>query len=268
MRNVEYVYDDFNVAKEFVLSLHLRTIRQRFSSVADWKPDNCVLVYVSGKPVAVADCQRTDDDIGAICGLIARPDYGAYAILALLALKRHTKLEQWVACVRNANPSVMNIGRRFLDELYDQGAWEISNNLMQLHGPVSYLSPTPLVISTLHLKSLHLPPIKSWSSAAQRQILELAKAPGTGSLIAPSGDEIGPLLMTFAFELANTPGPVRQDLTRVLMFMMLSCHGINMPERMVRKYTNPAAIGDFQRNIDLALSKLDDSGEQLFIPKN
>jgi hypothetical protein len=89
MAQIEYLYDDVAAAKSFVLSLKLKVIRERFSSLQDWNPDNCVLAMVGGRPVALADCNRTEDGLGAICGLISRPGFGGYAVCALSALKRH-----------------------------------------------------------------------------------------------------------------------------------------------------------------------------------
>jgi len=267
MGQIEYLYDDVGASKAFVLSLKLRVIRERFSSLQDWSPDNCALVLVAGRPVALADCTRSEDGLGAICGLIARPGFGGYAIRALSALKRHTQLRHWTAAVRAPHPAVFAIARRYLDELYDQGAWEVSNELMLKHGPLGHLRPTPLVISTFHLRHLQLPPIKDWSTASRRQLLEAALSPGTVNLVAPSGDNLGPLMMTLAFELANTTGSVRQNMTRTLMFMMMAMNGIPVPDKMARKFISPSAPGDFQRSIDVALASLDSSGTSLFSPQ-
>ena len=267
MEKIEYVYDDATASKAFVLSLKLKVIRERFSSLQHWNPDNCALVLLGGKPVALADCNRSEDGLGAICGLIARPGFGGYAVNALSALKRHTQLQHWAAAVRAPNPAVFGIARRYLDELYDQGAWEISNELMLKHGALGHLRPTPLVISTFHLRHLQLPPIKVWNSATRRQLLEAARSPGTVNLVAPSGDNLGPLMMTLAFELANTAGLVRQNMTRTLMFMMMAMNGIQVPDKMARKFISPSAPGDFQQSIDVALASLDRSGTLLFSPQ-
>ncbi|KAA3509194.1 hypothetical protein [Agrobacterium rosae] len=267
MEQIEYLYDDVAAAKSFVLSLKLKVIRERFSSLQDWNPDNCVLAMVRGRPVALADCNRTEDGLGAICGLISRPGFGGYAVCALSALKRRTRLQHWAAGIREPNPAVLGIARRFLDELYDQGAWEIANELMLVHGPLGHLRPTPLVISTFHLKHLGLPPIGTWSSSTKRHLLEAARAPGTVNLVSPSGDGLGPLLMTFAFEIADTPGRARLGMTRTMMFMMMAMHGITVPEKLMRKFMIPSAPRDFQQSVDKALSLLDDSGPSLFSPQ-
>lgn len=265
MASVDYIYDDDRAARAFVLSLKLKTIRERFSSVNDWKPDHSVLAVVNGIPVALADCNVSADSVGAVGGLIARPNFGGYAVSALAALKRQTQLRHWAAAVRAPNPAVFGIARRFLDEPYDQGAWEVANELMLINGPLAHLRPTPLVISTFHLKHLQLPPLRTWSATTKRQVLEAARSPGTINLVAPSGDNLGPLMMTLAFELANTPVPVRQHMTRTLMFMMMTMHGFPVPQKMARKFIAPSAPREFQQSIDLTLASLDVSGKTLFL---
>lgn len=258
-------FDEFDAARKFVLSLKLKTIRQRFASVQDWNPHHCALVYLDGRPVALADCMVTGDRAAAICGLIAKPGFGAFALRALFALKRHTALGYWVATVRTPSNSVIAIGRCHLDELYDQGAWEISNEIMQRIGPSPTLSPIPLVLSRSMLRNLKLPPISHWSDRTKLQVLDAAIAPGSANLIAPSGDALGQLLVTAAFEVAGIPFDVRQNMVRMIMVSTAAMHWRSPSPIALRKLLSQSAIADFQHGVLSARSSLRTGGSALFL---
>jgi hypothetical protein len=92
LRKVEFIIDDYALAKRFVTSLPEKTQRSRFSDVKKWDPERVVLVKVDNRLAAMADAVVTADDAAASISLVARPSFEAYA---LRAHARAEEATQW-----------------------------------------------------------------------------------------------------------------------------------------------------------------------------
>lgn len=253
MPRLSYTFDNRKSAHQFISSLDKKTVKARFSSVADWRPDHLALVSVDSEVVAMADCSMTADGRAANCGIVARPGKGAYALTALSRLKKHVGVSHWFATLREPSTSTLAIARRHVDEVYDQGAWEISNDLAKRYGPQQHLRPLALTTTERFLKLAGLPRLSSLDAVSRQQILKAASPQGGVVLRSPSGLDIGsPMAIGMAFDLLDTPMSDRQHFARMMLLMMAGAHGLNINSKFAGKFADPTAMMRTGKAIDAA----------------
>ncbi|TPM00140.1 hypothetical protein FJ960_19895 [Mesorhizobium sp. B2-3-11] len=253
MPELSFILDDLTAATEFVRSLNRKIVRQRFSASGTWNPDRVVLAVSSGQIVAMADCVISDDGRAANGSLLAHPNSGAYAVTALLHLKQLVSVECWQSTLRVPTPATISISRRYFDETFDQAAWEISNELMRLHGPQHHLQPVPIVASASLLRTYAIPPLHRLDAASRSQLLAAAANPAVAAIRTPAGhvlDSRG--LMAVAFELSNLPMQARQHVSRLMLLGTAAAHGHTCDMRLFQKLVRPDAMATFAEGVRLA----------------
>ncbi|KAB0264733.1 hypothetical protein [Microvirga brassicacearum] len=263
MPKMAYILDDISAAREFVSSLNRKIVRKRFST-GHWEPHHVVLVTRDGQVVAMADCVVSDDGHAANGSLLARSGFGANAIAALLRMKQHVPVGHWQSTLRVPTPSTVGISRRYFDATFDQGAWEISNELMKVHGSQHHLQPTPIIVSSAFLKAAGIPQLHRMDAASRAQLLRAAAEPSRATIRVPNGSVLGATdLMSLAFELLDLPMQVRQNVSRAMLISLAVAHGHNIDMRTVNTLVRSDAMPIFFNAVSRAIS-LDDQAGGIF----
>jgi hypothetical protein len=245
-----FIIDDLSAARKFISTLNRKIVRQRFSNYQEWNPDHIVLAIKNGKVVAMADCVLSDNKNGANGSLLARPEFGGHSIVALTKLKQLVKVDFWQSTLRSPTDATCAISRRFFDVTHDQGAWEISNALVRMHGVHSHLHPTPLVASNSFLKKHGIPRLNQLSAASKNQIMLAARKPSGSAIRTPSGDFLpAHYLMTLAFELLGLPMRVRQEVSRLMLIALATLHGHRPEPDAVKRHIGADAMRIFFRAV-------------------
>ncbi|WPJ67976.1 hypothetical protein AUSSIE_53 [Sinorhizobium phage Aussie] len=253
MARVSFTFDNRKAANQFISSLDKKTRNARFSSAADWRPRHLALAAVDNHVVAMADCSLTDDGLAANGSLVARPGYGAYAVAALLKLKKHVKVPYWFATLREPTPATIAVSRRHFDEVFDQGAWELSNELMLRYGKEQHFRPFPLATTDRFLKLAGLPKLKDLDEASRHQVFQAASPEGGISLISPNGFDIGASgALGIAFDLLSTSMKDRQNFARIMLLGMAAMHGHRLDGAPVKKVADPSALGRVAQALEQA----------------
>lgn len=210
-----FICDDYAAAKEFVLSINRKIFRQRFSVFEHWKPDHLTLVLRNNEPVALADCKLSSDGHAANASLVAKQGFGAYALIGLSQLKKRVGDLFWVSTLRAPSPATVAISRRYFHETYDEGAWEISNELTSLHGPLQVSCPIPILMSERLQKEFSLSAVSNVAYADRKQLADAMLAPALHQFRNMAGDIVPPIFaMAYGFEVFDVPMRVRQHVTR------------------------------------------------------
>jgi len=255
MSTLSFIDDDFPAAQAFVASLNRKIVRLRFSGVGEWKPNHIALAVRDGQVVAMADCVLSDEESGANASLLARPGFGAYAISALLRLKKRVAAEHWLSTLREPTPATIAISRRYFDETCDQTAWELSSGLIRQHGQSGVLQAAPLIASAKFLRLHSIPPLKELDGASKNQVLNVALDLGRGLLHSPNGYPLGgPELLSLVFDLADVPMRVRQDVSRITLFLAAAQMGHNVDPNVVKKYFKQDSMSIFMAAVKRAVS--------------
>ena len=185
---MDFVVDDEEALMSFIGSRP--TGEWRLSISDSWPPDHTVLAMAEGRVVALAYCVLFPEIHAADASLLAEPGYGAYAVRALLHLKGMGLASHWRSTLRAPTPATLAISRRYFNSTVDQGTWEISSKLHEIHGPQNSFHPTALVVSTSFLKDHGLPPLSKWTDAERAQLLAISVDPSRGTLTSPAGFDL------------------------------------------------------------------------------
>jgi len=245
MRKVEVIFDDFDRARRFVASLDPKLRRRRFSASAKWAPDHVALVLWANRGVALADCVVSENREAANVSLLAAPRFGAAAVRALLALKRHVGCSQWEATLRSPNASTIAISRRFCDVTYDQAAWEMAGGLAEVYGPQHYFRPAPLFPSNSFLLRNGLPKLKDWEPSDVEMLLSVCADPNLGYIRIHSGHLMHSTdMMSVAFDLLKVPIAVRQSVSRTMLAGFMAMRGHD-PAPLVARHIDGADMSKF-----------------------
>lgn len=228
-----YKIDDFNLARDFILSLPNYIKKKRFTSHAangvpkNWTPDHLVVATRAGKAIALADLvDLSSDNAAAALSIIAADGQGAYAIKALEKLKTEFPRNQWTSSLKEITPALKAISFRHVDVTFDQIAKEISSYLIETHGFHPEFIPPPVFVSQRTLKRYGLLNIKLWTSATVSQFIFNAKNSMKFELIAPSGVPIDPPdFQAMAFDVLNCPESERQGMARMMIVFAAMRHG-------------------------------------------
>ncbi|MGH0003506.1 hypothetical protein ACQU0X_25810 [Pseudovibrio ascidiaceicola] len=222
-----FLVDDFAAADAFVKVLPPMIKRERFSidiltnKAKTWSPEHVVLAEVEGKIVAMADAFYSDEKEAANGSLVALRGHGAYALQALLKLKREFPSQHWQSCLREPTAATVGISFRFFDATYDQATWEISQVLMERLGPDPRLQPTPIIANQSLLKHFDLPPVSRMDMQLKKEIVATALAPSADNHLHVNGSVLdASSLMALSFDIANIPYKVRQNVTRLMIVGM------------------------------------------------
>ncbi len=264
MPRVSYIFDNRAAGDRFLSSLDRTTLKQRFASRNDWRPNHLVLALVDNKAVALADALDCVGGQASVASIVAQPGFGGYAVAALRELQRRVERPYWLATLRTLTPATEAIARRFCDLVYDDGAWAIVNRLVEEHGMQSHLMPTPIIATARLLKLHQLPPISRFDAATRLQVLHAAAKPGRVLLRAPSGDVLTPMAhMVLAFEFAGLRIEDRQNITRLMAVATAAAHGHMGDPAAAKKFSNPEAFSRFMRLVEQSLETPVD-GDGLF----
>lgn len=194
----------------------------------------------------MADALYSDDGRGANASLVALHGYGAYAVRALLRLKRAFPADYWESCLRSPTASTMAISRRFFYAAYDQGTWEISQELLRRFGEASPFIPTPILASDELLRGFGLQAIGQMSRTQKREIVAAAL---TMSPQAPPVVNRRPIdaqsLMAIAFDITKSPMKVRQYTTRMMIVGMGAMAGQIGDTATVKRIVKPRYISKY-----------------------
>ncbi|CAN7358681.1 hypothetical protein [Rhizobium sp. LjRoot258] len=263
MARVEFVVDDFKAAEGFVRSLP-KTVRElRFDLdrktglPRKWTPTHLVIARVNGRSVAMADALFSEIGSAANGSLVALSGFGAYAVRSLLTLKRQFYAEHWEATLRYPTDATVAIARKFFDVAYDQGAWEISQELMTRHGADGRLVPYPLMTSNSTLATFGIPSLRSIDPGSLRQLLVTSRSPMEAVLTAPNGDVLPhPVVVGLVFDLLDIPMKVRQHLSRMFLLMASVAFGHSPDPDAAMQIMDPKSFSEYLRRIEGRLEAL------------
>ncbi|XUY27609.1 hypothetical protein RMR21_004410 [Agrobacterium sp. rho-8.1] len=246
MKQVEFIHDDYDLAKKFVLSLPPKIQRERFANFKKWTPERVVIAKLDHRIVAMADAIVTIDDSAANVSLLARPEFGAYAIRAMHELRRRLDGRALFSTLHHPKPSTIAISRRFFDEVFDQGAWEMSSHLIKTYGQDRFFLPPPMAVTDRFMKAVGLPRVSLLNEGSRQQVLRVAKNPAKAILKTPTGFIFdGPHLMALAFDVVDLPMKHRQSITRMNLLSMTAAKGLSVSPEMVGKVVDPRSLGQF-----------------------
>jgi hypothetical protein len=256
-----FIIDDLSAAQKFISTLNRKIVRQRFSTYQDWKPDHIVLAIKNNEVVAMADYVLSDNKNGANGSLLARPGFGGHSIVALQKLKRLVKVDFWQSTLRSPTDATCAISRRFFDVTHDQGAWEISNALVLMHGVHSHLHPTPLVASNSFLKKHGIPPLNKFSPRIKKPNNDgRARALWVGHTNSEWRFLPAHYLITLAFELLGLPMRVRQEVSRLMLIALATLHGHRPHPDAVKRHMGADSMSVFFRAVSEYAEICDGSG--------
>jgi hypothetical protein len=122
--------------------------------------------------------------------------------------------------LREPTPSTIAISRRFFDEVFDHGAWEISSSLMKTFGSQHYFLPPPIAVTDRFMQLAGLRPIRKLDDGSKKQVIKVAKNPSAAVLQSPSG---------FSFDSQH----------------LMAAKGVPVPPSIIGKITDPKSIGLF-----------------------
>ncbi|MBP2538149.1 hypothetical protein J2768_000547 [Agrobacterium tumefaciens] len=246
MSQLEYIFDNHELAKKFVNSLPPKTQRERFRNFREWTPERVALIKIDGRLVAMADAIVTVDNKAANVSLVSRPGFGAYAIYAMLALKKRLDGRNLFSTVTKPTPPTIAISRRFFHEVFDQGAWEMSSHLIKTFGPDNIFFPTPIAVTDKFMASVGLPSVEKLDERSRNQIISVAKDPSKAKLKTPDDFVLdGPHLMALAFDVLNLPMKHRQSITRLNIATMAAAKGVSVAPELLQKIADPKSLSIF-----------------------
>lgn len=249
---MEYLIDDFEVAKSYVSKMPSHLKKLRFNKYVSggipsgWKPSHVVMALKNGEPIAMAD--SVSSEVGSISeiSIVANKGYGAYSIFSLLKLKNSFPADHWISCLSNPTDDLAKISKKYVDKSYDKVSDEISQELVKTHGVQHYFQPSPLFPSRSTLKFYNIPEISMLDVQSRNQLYYFAKNPQSCKVIAPSGEQISPPdLFSIVFELLNIPFTVRQSFSRFMLISMAVMHRHNVNNRFVRLHSKPSNLKNF-----------------------
>lgn len=223
---IDFIIDDEAAARQFVKSLGERIVSLRFSDYANWAPDHTVLATINGKAVALADAIVTVPGEAAEFGLIARPRCGAYAIRALLQLKKQVPMRYWSTSLNKPTPATVAISRRFATVTFDHFSLQIAGAIVERCGERPEAEPMVLFPSTECLRSRHLPPLSRWNDATKSQVLFAAQNVSQYVLRDPNGGAFGQDLFGFAADILDISMKARQTFSRLTMLAKAEMFGL------------------------------------------
>ena len=258
----EFVVDDFDAMHDFVRSLPPKIKKERFSNdlltkaSAKWKPRHIVLAVVEGKTVAMADAVYSDDRRGANASLVALRNHGAHALKAYLHLKRKFPAEFWESSLRDPTPATLAISRRFFDATYDQGTWDIHQEMLRLVGPDMPFVMTPILANDSMIKGLNLPKISDMPVELKRDIVASAIPRGAFSAPSIAGREIDvPRVQAIAFDIIDAPLSVRKYTTRFMVMSAFALTGQIRDFAKLRPIIKPRFFQIFCQRLEIYLKQ-------------
>lgn len=250
---IEFVIDDFAAANSFVKSLPRDIREQRFSidrktkQISKWTPDHIVLARLNEATVAMADAiYSTEFGSAANGSLVALKKHGAYALRAFFELRRRFPAGHWESTLRIPTSATVAISRRYFDATYDQGAWELAQGLIEMHGYAPYRRAHPILASKTMLRTYHLPELHLMPEEIRRAILLAAQNPLHSNFRSPNGAALDTgSLLAISFELLKLPMKVRQHTTRYMLIATAVLHGHLPDKRTVEKIVDQREVAKF-----------------------
>lgn len=260
--SLEFIEDDFDVANEFVRKLPAKIRSERFSldivtnKPIRWTPTHVVLAVVDGKVVAMADALYADGNKAANGSLVALRGHGALALRAFFHLKNVFPAGFWESCLRDPTPSTMAISRKFFDMTFDQGTWEVHQELMRQLGTDIPLAPAPILASNNHLKLLGLPPISQIPMALKREIISAALSISPSNPPVISGKPMdAQSLIALSFDIIDASYKVRQYVTRLLIVGMGALAGQIGDPAATKRIVKPRFLSKYREGLERFLEQ-------------
>lgn len=221
---ISFISDDLEAANAYLKTLSPEILNQRFSSTSLWNPKHLELVLMNDVPVALADCTLESGDDGMLysqVGFISSPNFGAYAVIALLRMKNRVRSNIWIATIKNPSEAILLICRRYVDKVFDQLASDVRSFGYRV-APNFPACDIPLTTSHSTLKEYGLVSLKDVPLLFSNKILLAALNPSLERVIAPNGTVITREdTISLAFDLLDIPIVARQHFVRRMSSMSL-----------------------------------------------